>query len=144
MKKHQKSRAPAYIATIVSMIAIIIAGCIIIYVIIKDSIVDDDNKVVEEIKEKVIGEEPQPVNGLEFKIDENLLRRIDFDELQSINPDVQRWIYVPNTNIDYYVMQEQTVNETYYLWRDINKSRSSWGSILNPAEPMDFDDAHHK
>lgn len=142
-RKRPSSKSPVILATIFSFVAIIFAGFIILYVVMQDDEIQNDNMLVEEVKNKVEDEPSEPENkGKDFKIDENLLRKIDFDELQSINPDAQRWIYIPDTNIDYYVMQEQTLNETYYLNRDINKVRNSWGSILNPKEPMDFDDAH--
>lgn len=76
------------------------------------------------------------------EVDPNLLRRVDFDALQEINADCERWVYLPDTNIDYYVMQEQEVGEYYYLWRDIYKHKSKWGSILTAKIPLDMDDAH--
>lgn len=62
-------------------------------------------------------------------------RRIDFTELKSINSEVDCWIYVPNTHIDYYVMQETEPEVYYYLWRDIHQYQSEWGSIFKPAYP---------
>lgn len=141
-KRKKKSIVPSVIATIFSMIGIICAGCVMLYVIQTDAEIEEDNLVIEEVKQEVvITEEPQVHTG-NFHIDDNMLRRIDFEELQAINEDAQRWLYIPDTNIDYYVMQEQTVGQYYYLWRDINKNRSSWGSILTPAIPMDLEDAH--
>lgn len=145
-KARKKRKTIAIVATIMSFIAIIAAGCVILYVVIQDDKISNDNKVVEDVKEKVATTVVEPTTEMKstnkYQIDENLLRKIDFDELQSINPDAERWIYIPDTHIDYYVMQEQTVDETFYLYRDIYKESSSWGSILNPKEPMDFDDAH--
>lgn len=71
-------------------------------------------------------------------------RKVDFTELKAINSDVDCWIYVPNTHIDYYVMQEEEPEVYYYLWRDIHQYQSEWGSIFKPAYP-DMDtllDAH--
>lgn len=75
-------------------------------------------------------------------IDANLLRRVDFDALSEINPDATRWLYIPDTPIDSYVMQEQTVGKYYYLWRDIHKRSNSSGSLLTPKLPLDGDDPH--
>lgn len=74
--------------------------------------------------------------------DENLLRRIDFDALHAINTDIFGWLYIPDTNVDYPTLQEQTVGETFYLNHDYDKSYSQNGSILTPKEPMDLEDAH--
>lgn len=72
-----------------------------------------------------------------------LLRQIDFDALKDINTDVAAWLYIPDTPIDGYVMQEQTVGKYYYLWRDINKKMNNCGSFLIPKEPSDAgEDAH--
>lgn len=62
-------------------------------------------------------------------------RKVDFTELKSINSDVDCWIYVPNTHIDYYVMQEQEPEVYYYLWRNVYQQQSEWGSIFKPAYP---------
>lgn len=78
----------------------------------------------------------------EGQLDEYLLRRIDFNNLKAVNKDVRSWVYIPDTNIDYYVMQEQELGVYYYLWRDIYKNSSSWGSILTPKIPLNADDAH--
>ena len=71
-----------------------------------------------------------------------LKRRIDFDYLQSINKDATRWLTIPGTNVDYYVMQEPVVGQSYYLWRNIYGNSSSWGSLLSPAIPGGGDSAH--
>ena len=75
-------------------------------------------------------------------IDPNLLRRIDFKKLQGINPATKRWVFIPNTNIDNYVMQEQNVGEYFYLWRDIYGRGNGVGSYLSPPEYEDLPDAH--
>lgn len=71
-----------------------------------------------------------------------LKRKIDFAYLQSINKDATCWLTIPGTNVDYYVMQEPVVGQTFYLWRDIYKNSSSWGSLLSPAVPGGGSSAH--
>lgn len=85
---------------------------------------------------------PEEAEDTEQQFDQNLLRRIDFDELMGINPDATRWLYIPDTNVDYYVMQEQTPNEYAYLYKNIYNEGNWWGSILTPAIPNNQDDAH--
>lgn len=84
----------------------------------------------------------EPVDEPEEQFDQNLLRKIDFEELQAINTDAQRWIFIPDTNIDYYVMQERNVGEYYYLYNNIYRASNWWGSILTAAVPDNQDDAH--
>lgn len=81
--------------------------------------------------------EPEPVIT-----DANFLRTVDFEQLQGINEAASRWLYIPDTPMDAYVMQEQTVGSYYYLYKDIYKEYSSIGSFLTPKIPMDADDAH--
>lgn len=59
-------------------------------------------------------------------------------ELQKINPDVQGWITIPNTVIDYPVLCSPKNDENYYLTRDWKKQSSKYGSIFtgsNKAAP---------
>lgn len=85
---------------------------------------------------------PEDTGDESVGFDENLLRKIDFDELQAINKDATSWLFIPNTNIDYYVMQEQTPGEYKYLYLNIYNESNWWGSILTPAIPGGQDDAH--
>lgn len=71
-------------------------------------------------------------------------REIDWDELLAINSDIKCWLYIPDTNIDYPVMQEQTLNEYFYLYHDIYKNYQIMGSILIPKEPDGFEDKDAK
>jgi sortase B len=62
-----------------------------------------------------------------------------------INPDVVAWVYVPNTGIDYPVMQEPEWGKYQYLYSDIYKKYCVSGSLFIPAKPKDTDiklDAH--
>lgn len=67
---------------------------------------------VEEVKEKTI----------ETVINEKLLK------LRGINEDIVGWIKIPNTNIDYPVVQSD--NNEYYLDKDIYGKASTAGSIF--------------
>ena len=66
-------------------------------------------------------------------------REIDFSALKEINSDVVSWIYVPGTNIDYPVLQEQKFGETFYLNHNIYKVSQSAGCIFMPAEVNGFE-----
>lgn len=85
---------------------------------------------------------PEETEPDRIYIDANFLRVFDFEQLQAINTDASRWVYIPDTPIDAYVLQEQTVGEYYYLYKDIYREYSSIGSFLTPKIPMDADDAH--
>lgn len=54
---------------------------------------------------------------------------VDFDKLISLNKDVVGWITVPNTVINYPVLQNKN-NPKYYLDHDINKNKAGAGAIF--------------
>jgi len=55
-------------------------------------------------------------------------RIIDFQKLKAINEDINAWIYIPNTEIDYPILTGATDEE--YLYKDINKEYNPLGSIF--------------
>lgn len=57
---------------------------------------------------------------------------IDFEALQAINPDVYAWITVPNTAVDYPVLQNPDDDE-YYLHRDVYRNDEFAGSLFTQA-----------
>lgn len=98
---------------------------------------------VAEVATDVSAKEPEPVEAM----DANLLRRIDFASLQSVNTDATRWMSVPGTAIDSYVLQEQQVGRYRYDLTNIYGRYNGSGSFLVPAATRDDagnlpDDAH--
>lgn len=76
------------------------------------------------VRDIASGEQPEPADGWapwQPKADEAgqpqtpMSRTIDWDALRAVNPDVIGWIYVPNTPIDYPVVQAPTDDESKYL-----------------------------
>lgn len=64
---------------------------------------------------------------------------VDFDGLQAVNSDVTAWIYAPDTNINYPVVQG--TDDEYYLTHMFNGTTNSCGSIFMEAEnASDFSD----
>ena len=60
---------------------------------------------------------------------------IDFKSLQQQNSDIYSWIYIPNTNVNYPVLQGET-NDTY-IHSDIDHNELSAGSIFIASENED-------
>lgn len=57
-----------------------------------------------------------------------------FDELRAMNPDIKGWITVPNTPIDYPVLQPpEDVDPEFYLYRGYLKNDDRYGSIFLDA-----------
>ncbi|MBP1755127.1 MAG: hypothetical protein H6Q59_1525, partial [Firmicutes bacterium] len=57
-------------------------------------------------------------------------RLLQFADLLAVNEDVKGWITVPDTNIDYVVMQSGNDDPEYYLTRDIEKQELKAGSLF--------------
>lgn len=55
--------------------------------------------------------------------------KIDFDALQMVNPDVYAWIQIPETNVDYPILQSVVEEDEYYLNTTIDGKSGLPGSI---------------
>ena len=62
-----------------------------------------------------------------FNFDERINRQFNFDKLKEQNNDFIGWIKIPNTKIDYPVLQ---TSDDFYLNHDFHKKRSPLGSIF--------------
>ena len=70
------------------------------------------------VKEAVIDMEP----------DDPLDRRIDFEALKSINPDIVGWLYIPQIGVDYPILKGS--DNSSYLSKDFEGNYSPLGSIF--------------
>lgn len=70
---------------------------------------------------------------------------VDWDALKAVNPDIVGWIYVPNTNINYPVVQGE--NNSYYLTHDFQGTQgwlAVFGCIfLEATNSADFSDPNN-
>lgn len=132
----------------VGVIATIVAICAVgtIAYVLHDAGERNDNvstvaKVLDNVETAKVPK--KPVEGM----DANVLRRIDFKTLKGINSDVDAWLYVPDTAIDEYVMQERRLDHYEYDLKGIYKTYNGCGTFLKPAKVKDsdgkpIDDAH--
>lgn len=67
---------------------------------------------------------------------------VDFDELQTMNPDIYAWIKIPGTDISYAVLQRDgDDNQEYYSKHSENGAYYSGGSIFSQSyNRKDFSD----
>ena len=54
---------------------------------------------------------------------------IDFEGLMEVNPEIYAWLRIPDTNIDYPILQHEDEDQSYYLSRDIYREANQAGSI---------------
>ena len=65
---------------------------------------------------------------------------IDFVALSQQNPDIYAWIYVPNTNVNYAILQRPGQNE-FYLTHDEDGAESELGAVFTEDfNTTDFQD----
>lgn len=66
---------------------------------------------------------------------------IDFATLQEINPEIYAWIRIPDTNVDYPILQRDTDDQDFYLdhdmYRDTDKAGSIYTEWYNRKDFMD-------
>lgn len=75
----------------------------------------------------------------EFEVPE---REIDLAGLRETNPDIYAWLYVPDTNVDYPVLQREG-DADYYLTHDLEGAESAAGSIFTQYyNSKDWTDNH--
>ena len=90
--------------------------------------------LMQDNAEEVIVEEQQEALKEEYVIQELPEKElaelpIDFEGLWEINPEIYAWICVPDTKIDYPILQHEGEDQGYYLTRDIYGENSQAGSI---------------
>lgn len=109
------------IATLLILVGLFFVG-LEIYEVHKIERESSGNMIVKYDDEK----EGQP------QITDNLMKDRGLDKLLEKNSDVYGWLYVPNTNINSYVMQEQEINKYYYERHTIDKKYLQSGSYFVP------------
>ena len=68
---------------------------------------------------------------------------IDFVGLQEINPEIYAWIEIPDTKINYPILQHEGEDQAYYLTRDLYGASNQAGSIYTEDyNNKDFQDYH--
>lgn len=66
---------------------------------------------------------------------------IDFAGLQEQNPEIYAWLRIPDTNIDYPILQHEGEDQSYYLTHDMNGDSNQAGSIYTESyNQKDFTD----
>ncbi len=98
--------------------------------------VKDERTAAELLEEKYL--------ALEEKYSIEIPRKnLDFEELrETVNADIYAWIYLPETVIDYPIVQHPS-DDTYYLNRNLDGSSGYPGCIYSESyNKKDFSDAH--
>ena len=92
--------------------------------------VDDNKKIIEDIKENIIIEPKEEEQKVKYNI--------DFKSLKEQNSDVVAYIKVNGTNIDYVVVRSK--DNSYYLKHNFNKEYNIAGWIFSDYRNL-FDES---
>lgn len=84
-------------------------------------------KEYEDLKKKVVKEKQEEEPEEEEKTPLDI--PIDFEQLQSMNPEIYAWIRIPGSVIDYPIVQSDTDN-AYYLTHDAENKDNAAGAIF--------------
>lgn len=106
-----------------------------------DAVYEDILADVVISEEEVLGESSEPTSETDETVqeEESLVPEIDFASLKEINENVVGWLYLPDTVINYPVVQGE--DNSYYLKRLVDGSYNANGSLfVDYQNKMDFSD----
>lgn len=103
---------------------------------------DEMKGVADAVQEPADGtEETAALERGQMYSSDPMKREINWDGVLAVNPDIRCWIYIPETEIDYPVLQpEKWADNQYYLNHDVYGNISSAGSVYMPAHVEGFED----
>lgn len=110
-----KERAKMRCLACLSILLVVMTIVYVLFVYIKKSKTEDTYK---ELRQEAVEEDASQTKH-------------DFDKLREKNPDIYSWIMVPNTDVDYPVLQSEEDN--YYLSHDVDKKEATAGAIYSNA-----------
>ena len=134
MSKSKKKSNQSLTLLIVFLLALILImfGIIVGMMMNRDEQKQIDSESVTEVSESEASEEINEV-GLAYETAEDA--EIDFKVLQSENPDVFAWLYIPGTEIDYPVLQSEE-SDKFYESHDQYQNESDGGAIYTELANM--------
>lgn len=153
MKKKNQKKSFWKIVLIVSMIGLILILLMLGLYLYQDykaqqeydrlqkEMAEQEQYTVEELEAmEFTGESDGEETVLPDDIFLDLENPINFEKLQEVNEDIYAWIRIPDTNIDYPIVQ-RAGDDSFYLKRDIYKQPKIAGSIFTEeCNSKDFTD----
>lgn len=129
-RKKRKNNNTKMLVTVVAIVILFAVGIGAgVYFYSSSSKQDEPELTEEEAMEAARKGYEEMQDQMVTESDDPMTRKIDFEGLQEINPDVYAWIWVPGTNIDYPILQSETEEDDYYLNTTIDGKQGYPGSI---------------
>lgn len=137
MEKNKRKGKPSgrrwihYLITTILLITMLISAAMAAKYYLEGRRAEEEYRRLAELAEQTteapISTEPEITAAPEPETGTPYISPINFEELTVINPDTVGWIRIPDTNIDYPIVQ--TDNNDTYLHTDFNGEESVYGSI---------------
>ena len=122
-KKRRKSTIIIVILLAAALVVLAVSGFMVLWeLVIQPSI---NNGINEDIRATA---QLSTEKKNEDKTDES--PRFDFTALREVNSDIVGWIQIPNTVVDYPVLQSSEDDPEYYLYRNYKKEDTKYGSVF--------------
>ncbi|MCR4618491.1 MAG: class B sortase [Lachnospiraceae bacterium] len=84
---------------------------------------EEDGTANMSLKDMLEVSEPDPLEGIEIPE-----KDINWDDLCSTNPDIYAWIYIPDTKVDYPILQHES-DDSFYLNHNLDLSKGNPGCL---------------
>lgn len=135
MNKSNRKKLSKF-AVIIGLVCIL-AGVSLIGFVVKGYFDNraDNNELVKQLNLGTVN-----VQDSQDAIAQELLRRVDFDQLTSLNSEICGWVYIPDTHINYPLLKAS--NNTFYLKHNYKKEKSSAGAVFLDANDDANSSAH--
>lgn len=133
----EQSSTPKKGSKVLPWIIIAVAAVVFVFALVNIIGIKSEDFANEEVYEhlKIVAE---GTNAPEAPADPRE-RKIDFAALQAVNEEIVAWIYIPNTKIDYPVVQGE--DNDYYLTRGASNEENRAGAIfMDYRNNADFSD----
>lgn len=131
---------------IIGIICLLIAGGILGYILVEYYNRYSHEKAFKDLEENpVVKEEipPEPVPETEPEAPAVYIpeKNLDWESIKDTNADIYAWLYVPDTDVDYPVLQHPE-DDTFYLLHNLDGSKGLPGCIYSEKEynQEDFND----
>lgn len=135
--KEIKKKALAIAFAVVFVLTCIYVGIGLIYFSDPQKQVYDlkaqEDSIKNTVVDTVVTDKNTDINGKD--IDPRFLTNIDFGKLTSINHRATRWLTIPNSSIDFVVIQEDTASSDTFLNADIYGNYNDIGMAVTPSLP---------
>lgn len=140
-----KNRKPLWITILVLSVAVFIGGAVyLIFYLLPAPELPYDEVTTAQTQEQTAPTaaptdaptEAPTVNSFGYELDEYTdWRDISFEELYAINTDIYAWIYIPDTNVDYPVVQSiSDGDDSFYLSHNIYRDYQFSGAIYSQVQ----------